>query len=116
MDKYIFKALITIHLESFSTKKNEQILQSFFEGHFLPCLKHLQIQYKQEFSYYYPDEEAEIKGLENVKLNIYLKRECKRYRSVFALSQLILALRDLFDRAGDIQIQCFLGDPFLKKE
>ena len=111
--KYLFKATVTVRQQRVASQKSEQALQEFAEQNFLSVLNPLLISSKQSFSYYHPDEEAEIKAIDYVELHISLQRPCKRFRSVVALSQLVLALSNLFDGTAGTEVQCSLDDPLL---
>lgn len=111
--KYLFKATITVRQQRVASEKSEQALQEFAEQDFLPVLNPLLISSKQSFSYYHPDEEAEMKAIDYVELHISLQRPCKRFRSVVALSQLVLALSNLLDGTAGTEVQCSLDDPLL---
>lgn len=111
--KYLFKATITVRQQRVASEKSEQALQEFSEQDFLPVLNPLLISSKQSFSYYHPDEEAEMKAIDYVELHISLQRPCKRFRSVVALSQLVLALSNLLDGTAGTEVQCSLDDPLL---
>jgi|GEM_PF-3595550 hypothetical protein len=111
--KYLFKATVTVRQQRVASQKSEQALQEFAEQNFLSVLNPLLISSKQSFSYYHPDEEAEMKAIDYVELHISLQRPCKRFRSVVALSQLVLALSNLFDGTAGTEVQCSLDDPLL---
>lgn len=115
--KYLFKATVTVRQQRVTSQKSEQALQEFAEQNFLSVLNPLLISSlissKQSFSYYHPDEEAEMKAIDYVELHISLQRPCKRFRSVVALSQLVLALSNLFDGTAGTEVQCSLDDPLL---
>lgn len=111
--KYLFKATVTVRQQRVASQKSEQALQEFAEQNFLSVLNPLLISSKQSFSYYHPDEEAEMKAIDYVELHISLQRPCKRFRSVVALSQLVLDLSNLFDGTAGTEVQCSLDDPLL---
>ena len=111
--KYLFKATVTVRQERVASEKSEQALRNFAEQNFLQVLNPLLISSKQSFSYYHPDEEAEMKAIDYVELHISLQRPCKRFRSVVALSQLVLALSNLLDGTAGTEVQCSLDDPLL---
>lgn len=108
---YRFKATITVRQGRVATDESEQALQNYAKDNLLPVLLHPRMECRQSFAYYHPDEESEMKGIDYVELNIRILRDCKRFRSVLSLSQLVRALSDLFDDTADTQVLCQIHDP-----
>ena len=108
---YRFKAIITVRQGRVATEKSEEALRSYAEGLLLSVTNPLHISCKQSFSYYHPDEEAEMRGIDYVELRLHLWRDCKRFRSVVSLSQLVRALSDLYDGTADTQVLCQIEEP-----
>lgn len=52
-----------------------------------------------------------MRDIDFVELHLQLQRDCKRFRSVVSLAQLIHALSDLFDDTADTQILCSIHEP-----
>ena len=108
---YRFKATITIRQGRAASKKSEESLRCYADVQLLSVLNPLRISCKQSFSYYHPDEEAEVRGIDYVELILHLQRDCKRFRSVVSLSQLVRALSDLFDGTAGTQVRCLIEEP-----
>ena len=108
---YRFKATITIRQGHMASEKSEQALQNYIKDNLLPVFLHLRMECSHSFAYYHPDEEAEMSSIDYVELNLQLRRDCKRFRSVLSLSQLVHALSDLFDDIAGTQVLCEIQDP-----
>ncbi|MBR4276548.1 MAG: hypothetical protein IKQ32_06240 [Prevotella sp.] len=108
---YRFKAIITVRQGRIASEKSEEALRSYAEHLLLSVLNPLRISCKQSFAYYHPDEEAEMRGIDYVELNLHIWRDCKRFRSVVSLSQLVRALSDIFDGTADTQVLCQIEEP-----
>ena len=111
INMYRFKAIITVRQGRVASEKSEEALRNYAERLLLSVSNPLHISCKQSFAYYHTDEEAEMRGIDYVELHLHLWRDCKRFRSVVSLSQLIRALSDLYDGTADTQVLCQIEEP-----
>ena len=110
-NRYLFKATVTIRQGRQATTRSETDLVQFSEQCIEAHLTPLALSCSHNLSYYYPDEDAEMNGVDHVELNLRIERECKRFRSVVDYSQIVRALCDLFDGVGGMHISCILEEP-----
>ena len=112
-NRYLFKATVTIRQGRQATTSAETDLVQFSEQCIEARLTPLSLSCSHKLSYYYPDEEAEMNGVDYVELILHIERECKRFRSVVDYAQIVRALCDLADGVGEMHVFCILEEPRL---
>ena len=74
-------------------------------------LSSLGVTENSDFYYYHPDEEAEMTGTDFLALNVSLTFQCKKFRSLVYVAQIIQSLTALFDGTSGVAYQCNIHDP-----
>ena len=64
-----------------------------------------------DFYYYHPDEENEMTDTEFLAMNVLLTFQCKRFRSLVHVAQIVQSLTALFDGTFGVAYQCTIEDP-----
>lgn len=107
---YILNAIVTINPSRPEGKKC-QVLLDQLEKQFLEHLASFLFESTSGISYYHPDEECEVHGVYYAVKEIHLRRECRKFRSIVCLSQIIRSVADLLDRVNGISYKCQILDP-----
>lgn len=77
----------------------------------MSVLSSLGVTESSDFYYYHPDEEAEVRGIDYVALNVSLTFQCKKFRSLVYVAQIIQSLTALYDGTSGVAYQCNIHDP-----
>ncbi len=107
---YLLKAIITIDLGRPESPRTNQLLQDL-QNDILGPLVPLHFGHKNKNSYYHPDDEAEMNNVNYVTREIFLTRECHKFRSLVYLSQLVQSVAGLFDGVNGAHCNCIILEP-----
>lgn len=107
---YGLEFTITINPKAPDSKSQRERLKTL-ESSFLAPLKPLCVETRQSFEYYYPDDECELARINYICSRLTVLMVCNTLRQAALLTQIVLALTNLYDGEEAIRWDAHIEEP-----